>query len=301
MTHRAPPFAGQHVRFAGSITHLSSADRGAHVVTGSHGGTLVGEYALRRAIASLVCHDAGVGLKGAGVASLALLDAAGVPAVAIAHTSARIGEPKDMARRGIVSRANDAARKLGIVPEMPCGEAIDRLAASEHRRRGDEFVTPGAPPSRRHLLGVLDTDMFRRPPEVFCLDSASEITEADAGKVVITGSHGGLPGGDAKNAIKALVGLVGFNDAGIGIDEAGVARLAALDDLGVGAFAVAAGSARIGDGLSTFTDGTVSRVNERARTLGIAPGVAVSALLQLRPPISDRHRGRHASVVSQRG
>ena len=40
-------------------------------------------------------NDAGIGKDGAGIAALAMLDAAGQPAVAVAHTSARIGEAAD--------------------------------------------------------------------------------------------------------------------------------------------------------------------------------------------------------------
>jgi len=64
-----------------------------------------------------------------------------------------------------------------------------------------------------------------------------------------------------------------FNDAGIGIDEAGVTRLPALDARGIAAATVAAASARIGDARSTYEDGILSRVNRRAAALGIAPGM----------------------------
>ncbi len=75
------------------------------------------------------------------------------------------------------------------------------------------------------------------------------------GAIVVTGSHGGLLGGKPETALKydALAAL--FNDAGIGIDEAGTTRLAALDARGIAAATVAADSARIGDARSTYEDG----------------------------------------------
>ena len=84
----------------------------------------------------------------------------------------------------------------------------------------------------------------------------------------MTGSHGGLLGGKPETALKypALAAL--FNDAGIGIDEAGVTRLQALDARGIAAATVAAASARIGDARSTFEDGIVSRVNCCAAAIG---------------------------------
>ena len=65
-----------------------------------------------------------------------------------------------------------------------------------------------------------------------------------------------------------------FNDAGIGIDNAGVTRLPALDARGIAAGTVAAMSARIGDAQSTYQDGILSRINSRAAALGIAAGMA---------------------------
>lgn len=90
----------------------------------------------------------------------------------------------------------------------------------------------------------------------------------------MTGSHGGLLGGRPDTALKvdALAAL--FNDAGIGIDEAGVTRLPALQARGIAAGTVAAASARIGDARSTYEDGVLTRVNQLAAALGIAPGVS---------------------------
>jgi hypothetical protein len=71
-----------------------------------------------------------------------------------------------------------------------------------------------------------------------------------------------------------------FNDAGIGIDEAGVGRLPALDSRGVAAFTVSSASARIGEGRSTFEDGIVSRVNATAARLGAAEGISARDVLE---------------------
>ncbi len=102
-------------------------------------------------------------------------------------------------------------------------------------------------------------------------------------------------GGRPETALKydALAAL--YNDAGIGIDEAGVTRLPALDARGIAAATVAAESARIGDARSTYEDGIVSRVNARAAALGIAPGIPARELVAiLRRAAAQREKGPSA-------
>jgi hypothetical protein len=81
-------------------------------------------------------------------------------------------------------------------------------------------------------------------------------------------------GGRPDTALKYDVLAALFNDAGVGIDEAGVTRLPALDARGIAAGTVAAASARIGDARSTYEDGVLSRINARAAAVGIDPGMA---------------------------
>ena len=78
-----------------SITQLAPADVGVWAVSGSHGGTSAAAYALALPLAGAVFNDAGVGKDAAGIAGLALLQAAGTAAVAVAHDSARIGDALD--------------------------------------------------------------------------------------------------------------------------------------------------------------------------------------------------------------
>src|SRR5207253_1960288 len=121
------------------------------------------------------------------------------------------------------------------------------------------------------------------PAQVWALDSASLVTPEHYDTIVITGSHGGLLGGRPETALKDDVRAAFYNDAGIGIDEAGVSRLPALDDRGIAAATVAAESARIGDARSTYEDGILSRVNARAAGFGLAPGTpAREAVAMLR-------------------
>ncbi len=106
----------------------------------------------------------------------------------------------------------------------------------------------------------------------------------------MTGSHGGLLGGRPDTALKAAALAALFNDAGIGIDEAGVTRLPALDSRGIAAGTVAASSARIGDARSTYEDGILTRVNQRAAAHGIAPGYDRPTICRDRPPSCGKDR-----------
>ena len=72
-----------------------------------------------------------------------------------------------------------------------------------------------------------------------------------------------------------------FHDAGVGINEAGVRRIAALDRRGIAAATVAADSARIGDARSVYDDGRLSRVNEAAQSAGAEVGMTTRAFVEL--------------------
>jgi hypothetical protein len=104
-------------------------------------------------------------------------------------------------------------------------------------------------------------------------DSASLVAIEDIGAVVFTGSHGGLLGGRPETAIKYDVFAALYNDAGIGIDEAGLSRLPALDARGIAGVTVAAASARIGEAHSAFETGVLSRVNRSATARGAHEGM----------------------------
>lgn len=69
---------------------------------------------LRHAPALVALHDAGVGKDGAGIAGLARLADVHLPAVAVSHQSARIGDADDVLAHGVVRHLNEPARKLGL-------------------------------------------------------------------------------------------------------------------------------------------------------------------------------------------
>ena len=111
-----------------AIAALEPADAGSIVVTGSHGGISAAVYALSVPIRGVVFNDAGLGKDRAGIAALERLDEGGVPALAVSHLSARIGDAGDTLRSGIVSHVNHEAERRGIAPGQTTREAVRRLA-----------------------------------------------------------------------------------------------------------------------------------------------------------------------------
>jgi len=112
----------------------------------------------------------------------------------------------------------------------------------------------------------------------FLIDSVSAITAEMAGQVVVTGSHGGTSA--ARLALTQPPALAVFNDAGIGLDGAGIAGLAILNQHGIAAFAVSHQSARIGDAASTETSGQVSAANAIAAATGVVAGQTTLAAIE---------------------
>ncbi|MGA8031312.1 MAG: methyltransferase domain-containing protein [Casimicrobiaceae bacterium] len=131
---------GGRVIIVDSITQLAPDDAGAIVVCGSHGGTSAGTFALEVPLAAVFFNDAGAGKDGAGIAALTMLQARGVPAGTVAHTSARIGDAQDAWDNGVLSHVNAAARALGLAPE-------DRLSVVLAKRvmRSGNPVAPEGP------------------------------------------------------------------------------------------------------------------------------------------------------------
>ena len=78
-----------------SVTHLKAEHRGLAAYCASHGGAYAGYLAAKAGVGAVILTDAGIGREQAGIAGLHLLDALGVPAATIAHTSARIGDGAD--------------------------------------------------------------------------------------------------------------------------------------------------------------------------------------------------------------
>ena len=265
---------------ADSITRIGAEAKGAVVVNGSHGGVYAAYVAAKLGVAAAIFNDAGIGRDQAGIAGLDYLAELGLPAAAVGHLTARIGDGADMMARGVLTHANPPAAALGCSTGMTCRDAANALALAVRAGR--------QPPPALESAFLLSAE----PPVVWALDSASAVGPEHVGAVVVTGSHGGLLGGKPETALKydALAAL--FNDAGIGVDDAGVTRLAALDTRAIAAATVAAASARIGDARSTYEDGILTRVNSCAAALGIQPGAAAREFVAIVRSAASAGRAR---------
>ncbi len=264
MSPRAPVLAP-------TATKIPTEGRGAVVITGSHGGRYAGYLVARAGARAAILNDAGVGRDEAGVGSLALCEALGMAAATVAHDSARIGDAADMLARGRVSRVNVVAARAGCAPGMRCAEAAGRLTDAPLPERAPEPYAEARVEMGTNAHGL----------RIVCVDSISLVEEADAGQVVLSGSHGGLVAGQRALAILIAAAAAFYNDAGIGADEAGVSRQPVLEERGVAAGTVRGASARIGDGRSTLRDGVLSRVNRLGAALGMSEGMPAAVAVEL--------------------
>ncbi|MBV8073983.1 MAG: hypothetical protein JO140_01045 [Candidatus Eremiobacteraeota bacterium] len=258
------------VRVHDSITKLDAEDEGSVAIAASHGGVYSGYCAAKARLRGVVFCDAGVGLERAGIGSLAYLDALGMPAATVDFRSARIGDGADLARRGTISFCNASARERGCAPgdaARACAEKM--LGAAAYR--GD---APAYAEARTLLLER------PRAPNVWGLDSVSLVRSGDAGAIVLTGSHGGLLGGDPASALRVDAIAAAYNDAGVGCDDAGISRLPALQERGIAAVTVAADSARIGDAKSAWETGRISHMNPLAQAYGARAGMTLPAFVE---------------------
>ena len=251
------------IHLASTVTKLGPECAGMVVVGGSHGGTYAGYLAARARACAVILNDAGIGKDSAGIGCLDYCDALGMAAATVSHASARIGDAQDTLSGGIISRVNETARAVGCAAGMPCLDAALALR---------DASPPGASPQyaeARHIAGETPAGL-----RIVCMDSSSLVAQGeDDGHIVLSGSHGGLVANQPHLALQVDAAAAFFNDAGVGKDGAGITRLPALDARGIAAAAVAAMSARIGDGRSTYEDGIVSRANDTARAAGIEPGM----------------------------
>ncbi len=233
-----------------AVTKLPPTADGGVVVGGSPGAVHAAYLSAAAGARAAIHNDAGIGRDDAGVSGLAWAEAHGMAMAAVLSGSARIGDGADMLRRGVISRANPLAAACGVEPGQSTAEAAERLKAAPwpHRK-------PAPLSEDRAMAG-----------RILCVDSISLGRPRDRGRVIASGSPGGVPAGETAAALRPS--LVFFNDAGFGMEHAGVAGLPILQQVGIAAVAVSTMSARIGEGQSTLLDGFISELNDTAYRLG---------------------------------
>lgn len=252
-----------------SITDADDRCAGNIAVSGSHGGLYPAAFASAKRLRAVIFNDAGIGFQRAGIAGVEQLGRVGMAAAAADCMTCLIGSAHDTLENGHLSYANDVADALGLHPGMPVSEAACILAQAPHPE-----AEMDKPTESRDEVILKGTRVC-----VHVLDSASLVRPDDAGRIVVTGSHGALVGGDPVRALKADARVAVFSDAGVGKNKIGVSRLPALDVREIAAVTVAHTTARIGDARSILESGIISAANLKARHTGAREGDPLSVWL----------------------
>jgi hypothetical protein len=168
-----------------------------------------------------------------------------------------------MLARGIICHVNAFAALCGVAAGQSCQEGAARMRAATAPR--------AAPPPYAEGRWLLVAGQ----PEIWALDSIGKLEPADAGRILIIGSHGALHGGRPESALAVNAAAAVFNDAGVGADRIGITRLPVLGARGIPAVAVDCMTARIGDGRSSWESGVISHANSVAGALGVMRGMRV--------------------------
>jgi hypothetical protein len=240
------------------------------IVSGSYGGEYNAYHAAKWKIRGVVLNDAGVGARDAGIKGLPYLDRIGLAGATADAWTCHIADAEHMLAHGRISHVNDAARKLGCAVGQSVAECAGLMKAGP--------VIEAAPPQisggKRYVLRDAPGE-----PRVIALDAAPMLTPEDAGAIAVTGSHAALFRGRPDNVIGPQLHAVFFNDAGVGLDGAGISRLPTLDERGMIAATVAADSAPIGDARAGYEEGILSHLNEAASRAGGEAGMPLKAFV----------------------
>jgi hypothetical protein len=250
------------------------------IIAGSFAGEIAAAMALRRGARAFLGNAAGIGRNGAGVSGLTFGQRLGVPVAALSEQSARLGDGPDGYAHGVIACVNALARVLGVWKGMSCAEAATRLlqASPGVVGRGDASFD-----NQREIV-------YDGPEgQVTTMISVSFATAENAGQVICAGSHTASVTGHYVTAYGFPVAGVICNDAGIGKDHSGIAGSEILNKAGIPAASVAAMSACIGSGKSTYEHGMISHCNAVAQVRGVRRGQpAKEACLAL---LRAYHRG----------
>jgi hypothetical protein len=243
---------------ASSSATATSESAGNVIVSGSYGGEYNAFHAAKWGIRGVVLNDAAVGFGQAGIKGLPYLDRINLAGATADAFTCHIGDGEHMLEYGTISHVNEAAERLGCAPGQSVRECADRMAKGPVITEKPPEISGG----KRYVLSLSPL------PRLLALDAAPMLQPEDAGAIAVTGSHAALFRGRPDGVIGPQLFAVFFNDAGVGLDGAGVARLPTLDARGMIAGTVAATSAAIGDARSGYEHGVISNLNKTALRAG---------------------------------
>ncbi len=253
-------------------SQVNAGHRGHVIVSGSYGGEYNAYHAGKWGLRGVVLNDAGVTRDNAGINGLPYLDTIGLAAATADCMTCHIADGKHMLAHGTISHVNRAAERLGC----RVGESVRAVAERMRAAPVAEGELSAIAGGKRYLIRDVPGE-----PRVICLDAAPMLTPDDAGSIAITGSHAALFRGKPDGIISVDLVAVFFSDAGVGMDGAGITRLADLDTRGMPAGAAAAASASIGNARSIYETGILSHVNEAAAKRGTRTGMAVKDFVEM--------------------
>ena len=230
------------------------------VVNASYCGVLPARFIAEQRPRGAIGVDCGVGPAGASVAGLWYLEALNIAAAVADVMTVRLGDGVDLYRQGIISFANQPARDGGVTVGMTVAQAAQCMLQFDPTARAAAAVTNRT---------VVDTGPDGRL--VVCTDSIAFGLPEDVHNVLVTAGHTG------RSAVPYLLQVRPFgficSDGGKGREDGGIAGLVTVEKDGLAGATVDARSARMGEGLSSYRDGTISAVNVFAAAAGVRVGM----------------------------
>ena len=257
-----------------SAYDVRPANRGRDVVVNaSYCGVLPARFIAEHQPRGAIGVDCGVGPAGASVAGLWYFEALNIPAAAADVMTVRLGDGVDLFTQGTISFVNQPALDCGVTPGMPVQEAARRMLEVD--------------PLQTSASGVTNRTVMEESPQgrkLVCTDSIAFALQEDVANVLVTAGHTG------RSAVPYLLKAQPFgficSDGGKGREDGGIAGLTIVESHGLAGATVDARTARMGDGLSSYRDGTISGANCHAMAAGVRVGMSAreaGRLLLTRP------------------
>jgi hypothetical protein len=264
-----------------SCSNIRAEHRSHVVVSGSYGGRYNAFNAAKWPVRAVIMNDAGIGKDNAGIVGLEFLDQIDMAAATADAQTCHIGDGDHMLAHGIISHVNRTAAALGCAPGQTVRDCAEYMRAATVPTVAPPPISDGARFVMRDVHGE---------PVLICADSIGMLQADDVGRIVVTASHGALSGGRPDNIVPLGIRAVFFSDAGPGggMDGAGIARLADLEQKGIVAGSTSADSAPIGDSRALYRDGILSHVNQPAARAGARVGMTLQHFIDLLRAAAER-------------
>jgi uncharacterized protein YunC (DUF1805 family) len=240
------------------------------IVVGSYCGVRILAPMFTRGVKAVIATDAGVGKDNAGISGLLHAETIDIPVATIAAMSAETSNGRETLLIGTISHANKQARALGVEIGMLAYEAAARLAKAP---AGKSIPTPLG---KEEAPVVVEAAAKGR---IWATPGTTAIKEKVPNDVICSGANSSRVSSDGVLRMGAKGSIA--NDAGIARNKTAVEGVFLLEEKGVPSAAVSTMSARLGEGLSTWSDGIISVANTPAAKLGVKVGMTAKEAARL--------------------